>query len=169
MTRLPPTRRNERGALDCLQARRAEKRPCRVLPLVDESSWDAPALGAEPSLPGARVVEVLERLAETRGLPQTLRIDTGPACAGSVLAAWAARRGSPLHCIEPGKPTQNGSAESCNGRFRAACLPEPWFPTLAEAPHRIEAWRPDDPTVRPHRSLGARTPAEFVEKDSTYN
>ncbi len=161
----PPTRRNERWALDFLQDRLASKRPFRVLTMVDEYSRESPAIVADTSLPGVRVVETLERLAETHGLPQTLRIDNGPEFAGSALDAWAYRRGIRLHFIEPGKPTQNGYAESFNGRFRDECLNEHWFPTLDEARRLIEAWRLDYNTVRPHSSLGDLTPAEFVERE----
>ena len=157
--------RSERWALDFLHDRLATKRPFRVLTMVDEYSRESPAIVADTSLPGVRVVEVLERLAETHGLPQTLRIDNGPEFAGSALDAWAYRRGIRLHFIEPGKPTQNGYAESFNGRLRDECLNEHWFPTLEEARRLIEAWRQDYNTVRPHSSLGDLTPAEFVERE----
>lgn len=161
----PPTRRNERWALDFLHDRLANRRPFRVLTMVDEYSRESPAIVADTSLPGVRVVEVLEQLAETHGLPRTLRIDNGPEFAGSALDAWAYRRGIQLHFIEPGKPTQNGYAESFNGRVRDECLNEHWFPTLEEARRLIEAWRQDYNTVRPHSSLGDLTPAEFVARE----
>lgn len=162
VTLLAPTRPNERWAMDFLHDRLTTKRPFRVLTMVDEYSRESPAMVADTSLPGARVVEVLERLAETHGLPQTITIDNGPEFAGSAVDAWAYRRGIQLHFIDPGKPTQNGYVESFNGRFRDECLNEHWFPTLEEARRLIEAWRQDYNTVRPHSSLGNLTPAEFV-------
>lgn len=158
----PPTRPNERWAMDFLHDRLATTRSFRVLTMVDEYSRESPAMVADTSLPGARVVEVLERLAETHGLPQTITIDNGPEFAGSAVDAWAYRRGIQLHFIDPGKPVQNAYAESFNGRFRDECLNEHWFPTLDEARRLIEAWRQDYNTVRPHSSLGNLTPAEFV-------
>ena len=116
----------------------------------------------DTSLTGARVVAVLERLAETRGLLQAITIDNGPEFAGSALDAWAYRRGVRLHFIEPGKPVQNAYVESFNGRLRDECLNEHWFTTLEEARGRLEAWRQDYNTVRPHSSLGDLTPAEFA-------
>lgn len=160
-----PTKPNERWALDFLHDRLATKQPFRVLTMVDEYSRESPAIVADRSLPGARVVEILEHLAETHGLPQMLRIDNGPEFAGSALDAWAYRWGIQLHFIEPGKPTQNGYVESFNGRFRDECLNEHWFSTLEEARRLIEAWRQDYNTVRPHSSLGDLTPAEFVERE----
>jgi len=159
------TKSNERWAMDFLHDQLADGRRFRVLTMVDEYSRESPAMVADTSLPGTRVVEVLERLAETHGLPRTLRIDNGPEFAGSALDAWAYRRGIQLHFIEPGKPTQNGYAESFNGRVRDECLNEHWFPTLEEARRLIEAWRQDYNTVRPHSSLGDLTPAEFVRRE----
>ena len=160
-----PTRPNERWSMDFLHDRLADGRRFRVLTMVDDYSREAPAMTVDTSLPGARVVEVLERLAETRGLPQVITIDNGPEFAGSALDAWAYRRGIQLHFIEPGKPVQNAYVESFNGRLRDECLNEHWFTTLEEARGRLEAWRQDYNTVRPHSSLGDLTPAEFVRRE----
>ena len=151
--------------MDFLHDRLATKRPFRVLTMVDEYSRESPAIVADTSLTGARVVEVLERLAENRSLPGLITVDNGPEFAGSALDAWAYRRGIKLHFIDPGKPVQNAYVESFNGRFRDECLNEHWFPTLEEARGLIEVWRQDYNTVRPHSSLGDLTPAEFVRRE----
>ena len=75
---------------------------------------------------------------------------------------WAFANGVRLHFIEPGKPVQNAFIESFNGKFRDECLNQNWFASLAEARQVIEAWRLDYNTVRPHSSLGYRTPEEFA-------
>jgi len=67
-----------------------------------------------------------------------------------------------LHFIEPGKPVQNAFIESFNGKMRDECLNEHWFLSLGEARETIEAWRKDYNEVRPHTSLGNRTPQEFA-------
>lgn len=67
-----------------------------------------------------------------------------------------------LFFIDPGKPMQNGSIESFNGRFREECLDQSWFTSLAEARRVIEAWRLDYNQQRPHTSLRMRTPAAFA-------
>lgn len=55
---------------------------------------------------------------------------------------------------------------SINGRFWVSTedefLNEHWFATIAEAQVLAEAWRVDYNTVRPHSSLGYRTPAEYI-------
>ena len=68
----------------------------------------------------------------------------------------------PLRFIRPGKPIENAYVESFNGKFRDECLNEHWFVNLADATAAIEAWRVDYNTVRPHSSLGGRTPDQFA-------
>ena len=160
-----PTRPNARWSMDFLHDRLEDGRRFRVLTMVDDSPRECPALVADTSLPGMRVVEVLDRLAETRGMPQRITIANGPEFAGSALDAWAYRRGVQRHFIEPGHPTQNAYVESFNGKVRDECLNEPWFLTLEEARRRIEAWRQDYNTCRPHSSLGDLTPAEFAKTE----
>jgi putative transposase len=112
-------------------------------------------------LPGSRVVQVLDRLADERGWPEELALDNGPEFIGRALAQWADTHRVRLHFITPGKPVQNAHIESFHGRFREECLNEAWFLTLADARRIIEAWRQDYNTVRPHSALGYRTPEEF--------
>lgn len=160
-----PTRPTERWSMDFLHDRLADGRRFRVLTMVDDYSRECPALVADTSLTGARVVQVLERLADTSGLPTLITVDNGPEFAGSALDAWAYRRGVQLHFIEPGHPTQNAYVESFNGKVRDECLNEHWFTTLEEARGLIEVWRQDYNTVRPHSSLGDLTPAEFAKAE----
>ena len=46
-------------------------RRIRALTIVDDYSRECPAIEVDTSLGGVRVVGVLERLAETRGLPDS--------------------------------------------------------------------------------------------------
>lgn len=50
---------------------------------------------------------VLERLADTRGLPRSITVDYGPEFEGQVLDAWAYERAVQLSFIRPGKPNEN--------------------------------------------------------------
>ena len=66
--------------------------------------------------------------------------------------------------IEPGKPQQNGTIESFNGKLRDECLNENWFLSLKEAKRVIEKWRNHYNTKRPHSSLGGLTPSELASQ-----
>jgi hypothetical protein len=62
---------------------------CRTLNVVDDCSRDCPAVEVDSSLPGIGVTRVLDRLAETRGLPQENVLDNGPVMTDQVLDIWA--------------------------------------------------------------------------------
>ena len=50
----------------------------RALTIVDDFSRESLAIEVDTSLGGQRVVAVLDRLAEIRGLPEVITIDNGP-------------------------------------------------------------------------------------------
>ena len=116
----------------------------------------------DTSLPGLRVVRVLEQLRERRGTPAAIQVDNGTEFTSRVVDQWAYQNGVALHFIERGKPTQNALIESFNGKFRDECMNQNWFVDLRDARAVVEAWRVDYNTVRPHSSLGYRTPEEFA-------
>ena len=95
------------------------------------------------SLGGKRVVGVLDRLAESRCLPETITTDNGPEFTGKALDEWACRTGVKLHFIGPGKPMENAYAESLIGKLRDECLSGNRFLSLTDAREIIEGWRKD--------------------------
>jgi putative transposase len=134
----------------------------RAFTLVDQYTRECPAIEVDTSLPSLRVIRVLERLAQERNLPQEITCDNGPEFVSRRRQAWCAQKGVLLRYIAPGKPMQNGHAESFNGRFREECLNTNWFVHLADARRRIESWRQDYNEQRPHSALAYRTPHEFA-------
>jgi putative transposase len=148
--------------MDVVSDALGDARAFRALTIVDDSTRECPAIEVDPSLPGERVVRILEHLGATRGLPRAVVLDNGPEFTSQALDQWAHRRGVALQFIEPGKPVQNAYVESFNGRLRDECLNESWFVSLADAQHTIEAWRIDYNVTRPHSGLADRTPAEFA-------
>ena len=163
VTLLTPERPNERWSMDFVTDSIVTGRRFRALVVVDDYSRECPAIEVDTSLGGARVVNVLERLAETRGLPEVITTDNGPEFTGKVLDEWAYRRGVKLNFIRPGKPIENAFAESFIGKLRDECLNENWFISLKNSRDIIESWRIDYNEGRPHSSLGGLTPREYVE------
>jgi len=159
-----PSRPSERWSMDFVSDTLSNGRVFRTLNIVDDFTRECVAIKVDHSLPGLRVVQVLEHLAANRGLPATIVMDNGPEFTGRVLDAWAYRRGVRLHFIEPGKPVQNAFIESFNGKFRDECLNEHWFVSLLDARHTIETYRRDYNGYRPHSSLGGLTPEEFARR-----
>ena len=139
-------------------------RRLRCLNIVDDFTKECLAIEVDTSLPGKRVVSVLERLAEIRGLPKSVTVDNGPEFISKVLDEWAYRKQLQLRFIEPGKPQQNAYIESFNGKFRDECLNEHWFLSMRHARQVIAEWREEYNQERPHSSLGYLTPNSFADR-----
>ncbi len=157
-----PTAANRSWSMDFVSDGLADGRRLRCLAIVDDCTRECVALEVDTSITGTRVKAVLERLADTRGLPRSITVDHGPEFEGQVLDAWAYQRNVHLSFIRPGKPNENAYIESFNGKFRDECLNEHWFITMAHARGAIEAWRIEYNTERPHSSLGDLTPEEYA-------
>jgi putative transposase len=68
----------ERWSLDFVADRLADGRRFRALTLADNVSRVSPAIEADFSLPGTRVVAVLDRIAQVWGIPKRIAVDNGP-------------------------------------------------------------------------------------------
>jgi putative transposase len=159
-----PERANERWSMDFMADTLADGRTFRTLNIVDDFTREALAIEVGRSIPGPRVVRVLERITKARGLPRAIVLDNGPEFTSRVLDQWAYRCGVELRFIQPGKPVQNAFVESFNGKFRDECLNASWFVSLADAIQAIAAWRLDYNRHRPHSALGGLTPEEFAQQ-----
>ena len=157
-----PTRANQMWTMDFTRDSLASGRKFRTLNLMDGYTREALGIEVDTSLPGLRVVQVLERVAQERGLPETIQVDNGAEFISRVMDQWAYANGVSLHFIDPGKPVQNAFIESFNGKFRDECLNQSWYTSLEDARRIIEAWREDYNGVRPHSSLGYLTPEEYA-------
>jgi putative transposase len=155
---------NQRWSMDFVSDSLCTGRRFRALNIIDDFSRECLAIEIDTSIGGTRVVNVLERLAELRGLPEVITIDNGPEFTGKALDAWAYRTGVKLNFIRPGKPVENAYIESFNGKLRDECLNENWFVTLKDTREATEAWRIDYNEFRPHSSLGDLSPLQYVHK-----
>ena len=159
-----PPRAGLRWAMAFLQDVLADGRTCRMRTVVDRCTRECLAIEGDTALPGRRVARVLDHRCERHGRPAMIRVDNGPEFAGQALDAWAYQQGVQLDCIDLGTPMQNGYLERCNGTFRDECRTQHWFLDRADARRRIEAWRVDDNTVRPHSALGHLPPVDFTRR-----
>lgn len=167
---LPPAvRPNERWAMDFIQDALSSGRKFRTLSVVDTYSRECLTVEADTSLPGYRAVRVLDRLGETKGLPDSIRVDNGPEFISKALDEWAYRSGVKLDFIRPGKPVENAYVESFHSRFRDECLNEHYFLSLQEAQEIIAAWQAEYNGFRPHSALNYQTPEEFLKRYEKQN
>ena len=75
------------------------------------------------------------------------------------LRKWLAATGAKTLYIEPGSPWENGYCESFNSKLRDEFLNGEIFYSLREVQVLAERWRVHYNTIRPHSSLGYRSPA----------
>ncbi len=113
-------------------------RRLRALTVVDNYTWEALAIDVGQSLKGEDVVNTLNCIAASRGLPKTIKVDNGSEFISRV--------------------------ESFNGRFRQECLNAHWFLSLEDAQTKIGQWRQYYNETRPHSALQWATHAEFAKR-----
>ena len=94
----------------------------KCLTVADEFTKEGLAIDVDGRIRSGRVIEVLSRLVSARGAPRFVRSDNGPEFVSKALLSWIVTQGIGTALIEPGKPWQNGVAESFNGKFRDECL-----------------------------------------------
>ena len=152
-------------SLDFMSDALSDGRRFRVLGVMDQCSRECLTLAVDTSMPGQRVVRELDRLIRHHGKPRSIVSDNGTELTSRAVLQWAAAQGIEWHYITPGRPSENGFTESLNGKIRDECLNEHWFTSLSDAKAIIEDWRWDYNHVRPHSSLGYKTPQEFIESN----
>lgn len=135
----------------------------KYLTVIDEFTRECLAIDVAGSIRSGRVIEVLLQLISVHGAPTILRSDNGPEFVSSALLRRAGNENLDMALIDPGKPWQNGTTESFNGKFRDECLSMEWFRNRLEAKVVIDQWRRHYNEIRPHSSLGNRTPAAFKQ------
>ena len=124
---VPPTGPNHVWAIRLRLRTCADGQQIKCLTVVDEWTREALAIDVAGSIRSGRVIEVLARLVSTRGAPRHLRSDNGPEFISTAVLRWVTEEGIETAHIAPGKPWQNGTNESFNGKFRDECLSMEWF------------------------------------------
>ena len=148
----------------------ASGRRFRVLNIVDDVTRECLAAVPDTSISGRRVVRELTELIRNRGKPGMIvsgvedgaQSHRGTELTCNAVLAWCSEASINWHYIAPGKPMQNGYAESFNGRMRDELLNETLFMSLDHARTAIAAWVEDYNQHRPHSALGYETPAAFA-------
>lgn len=156
-----PTGAGQVWAYDFVFDACANGQQLKCLTVIDEYTRESLAIDVAGSIRSARVIQVLSQLISVHGAPQVLRSDNGPEFVSRALLRWAASENLDMALIDPGKPWQNGTAESFNGKFRDECLSMEWFRNRTEAHVVIDQCRRHYNQVRPHSSLGNETPEAF--------
>jgi len=120
----------------------------------------------DTSLPGERVVRVLERLCAWRGVPEAIRCDNDSELTSQVFVDWCERMAITLRYIQPGKPNQNAFIERFNRTYREEVLNSYLFEDLDQVREITYDWLIAYNEQRPHDALGGLPPATFREQQT---
>ena len=138
-------------------------RKLRILKVVDDCTRESLAVWCDYSIPGEKVVEVLEQIILERGKPKQIRVDNGPEFTGKVFTRWCDENLITIKYIQPGRPMQNAYIERLNRTFREDVLDAYLFETLEEVRILSDEWQYKYNNLVPHDSLGGKTPVMMRE------
>ena len=150
--------------LDFAEERTLSGTKLRILCITDEFTRQSLAIEVGRSFKSEHVCSVLENLIRQRGRPRALRMDNGPEFVALALRGLCHRRDINANYIEPGKPWQNGFAESFISRLRDEFLDGEVFLSVLEAQVRLGLWRRYWNQERLHSSLDYQTPNEVAAR-----
>lgn len=156
--RKKPEYKNHVWSYDFVSDETHDKRPFRMLNIIDEYTRECLTIKCQRRLTAMDVLETLSTLFIMKGVPDYIRSDNGPEFVAKILRNWLQKVGVKTLYIEPGSPWENGYVESFNGKFRDEFLNGEIFYTLKEAKILTEKWRRQYNTIRPHSSLNFRPP-----------
>lgn len=156
---------NQVWSVDFMHDTLWDGRSFRLLNIIDDYNRQILAIEADTSLPVLRLIRVLERLKESRGLPQMIRVDNGPEFVSQKLDYWCKENKISLLFIQPGKPMQNAFVERFNGSIRRELLNAYVFRTLGEVREKAEEFMRDYNEDRPHKSLNYQTPLSVIKNE----
>jgi transposase InsO family protein len=156
--RLRPLFPNHVWSYDFVAERTRDGRAIKILNIIDEFSKECICSYVARRITSREIIFILADLFIKRGCPKHIRSDNGSEFIAKKLLSWFKTiEVAPLF-IEPGSPWENGYCESFNGKMRYELLDGELFYTLKEAQIIIEKWRIQYNTIRPHQSLGNRSP-----------
>jgi putative transposase len=156
-----PDRPNAVWSLDFMSDSLYFGKRFRTLNIMDEGVREILHIEIDTSLPGARVVEALERLKSWSGVPEALRSDNGPEFISQALVDWCEENGVELRHIEPGKPNQNDYIERFNRTYREEVLNAYLLDSLDRVREITENWMRSYNEWRPHSPLGGLLPTVY--------
>ncbi len=134
----------------------------RMLTVLDEHTKEVHVLRPERRIGSAGVIALVKTAIAAHGAPEFIRSNNGAEFIAHDLQRWLADQHIKTIYITPASPWENGFVESFHSRFRDEYLNREQLWTLTEARVVIEDFRQDYNSVRPHSSLGYRSPQRFA-------
>jgi transposase InsO family protein len=146
--------------------RTADGQRCDPLTIRDLASRYLLCSTIVPEQSDACVRKVMTALFKSSGLPLVIRVDNGAPFAGrgplnlTRLSVWWLRLGIRVEFTRRGKPQDNGAHEQMHRVLKAETASPPAANPPAQQ-HRLDRWREQYNTVRPHEALAGGVPADL--------
>lgn len=150
-------------SMDFMSDRLNNKVRYRTFNVIDDYNREVLGIDIGTSMPSARVIRYLDRLAAWHGYPEKIRVDNGTEFTSHVFTNWAKERGVRIDYIKPGCPYQNAYIERFNRTYREDLLDLYIFSSLREVKALTAEWVNLYNHERPHDSLSDMTPVEYRE------
>lgn len=163
-TNRPARFKNDVWTYDFIADRTRDGGSLKWLSLVDEYTRECLALHVDRAVTGQDVRAVLARVVRQRGAPRQLRSDNGAEFICEALREWLPARGAEPIPVAAGSPWENGYIESFHSRLRDEFLEREVFESVPDAQAQGRWFRREYNTIRPHSSLGYKTPKQFSDE-----
>ncbi len=119
-------------SLDFMHDQLTNRRPFRLLNVIDDVSQEALGIEADFLLPAERLIRALEQIISWRGKPNIIMCDNGPENVSGAVQTWASKYGIRMEYIQPGQLQQNAYIERFNRTVRYDWLVQELFDTIDE-------------------------------------
>jgi putative transposase len=154
---------------DFIFDRTSDGRSLKWLSLIDEYTRECLSLEARRGMTAGEIREILAGVVARRGsAPLRVRSDNGPEFVAETVRNWLENSGTGTLYVAPGRPWQNGFAESFHSRLRDEFLEREEFENEVQARALSLLWKEEYNTERPHSSLSYQTPAAYAAKCERY-
>jgi putative transposase len=145
-------------SLDFMPDQLTDRRPFRLLNVIDDFNREALGIEVDLSLPAERLFRALEQIISWRGKPKVIRCDHGPENVSGAVQTWARKHGIRIEYIQPGQPQQNAYIERFNRTVRYDWLTPELFDTIDDVQDQAKRWMSHYNHERPNMALGGITP-----------
>ena len=160
---MQPARINHTWSMDFMSDSLVYGRKFRTLNIIDDFNREALTIDVDFSMPGEKVIKVLQEIIFWRGKPTRIRVDNGPEFICKALKVWCDDKRIDLMHIQPGKPSQNAYIERFNRFYREDILDAYLFEDLEQVKMLTDEWVNDYNESHPHKALGGLSPNRYAK------
>lgn len=161
---LQPIERNLCWSIDFMSDALTNGLRFRTFNVIDDFNREGLGIIASTSFPSSSVTDQLDKIAETKGYPESIRVDNGPEFISKHFVDWANSHDIKLIHIQPGKPAQNGYIERFNRTYREEVLDCYLFDSIFEVQLITDQWLNNYNHHWCHNSLDDLSPIEFARR-----